>query len=200
VIPPVGPLQVLSALGAGTQQGIGAFASDISADVASLPSHSPSSLASMLGSVGTGGPGLLSGGLTGLTSALSSPDSFIAALQSANSNIINAVSSSASAAYATLLPTADVANAIVISVPSYDLNLFLDGVEQVVNGDPVGGLVYAFGAPLAADTALATLFGGFELRVLQHAATSIIGDVMNTYMPQPVSQAQPQVGMPFGSD
>ena len=92
VIPPVSPLQVLSALGTGTQQGIGAFASDISAEVASLSSLSPSSLASMLGSGVTGGSGLLSGGLTGLTSTLSSPDSFILALESANTNFSSAIS------------------------------------------------------------------------------------------------------------
>jgi hypothetical protein len=199
VIPPVSPITVAGALATGTQQGISAFANDISAMMSSPPNLSPAGLSNaLMGSLGTGGAGVL----PALTSALSSPASFIAALQSANSNIINGISSSASAAYATLLPTADLANAIVTSVPSYDLNLFLDGVEQVVNGDPVGGLVYAFGAPLAADTALATLFGGFELRVLQHAATSIVGDVMNTYMPPPVSQAQPQpqLGTAFGSD
>ena len=198
VIPPVGPATVLSALATGTPQGISAFMNDVNAEAPIMASNlSPAGLSStLMGSLGTGGSSLL----PALTSTLSSPASFIAALQSANSNIINAISSSASAAYATLLPTADVANAIVTSVPSYDLNLFLDGVEQVVNGDPVGGLVYAFGAPVAADTALATLFGGFELRVLQHAATSIVGNVMNTYMPQPVSQPQPQLGDAFGSD
>jgi hypothetical protein len=113
--------------------------------------------------------------LTTLTSTLSSPGSFIAALESANTNIGNGIAFTASTAYSTLLPTADVATALAITVPSYDANLFLNGVEQVVNGDPVGGLVYAFGAPLAADTALFTLFGGFEVRVLEHAAQSIIG-------------------------
>jgi len=199
VIPPVSPITVAGALATGTQQGISAFANDISAMMSSPPNLSPAGLSNaLMGSLGTGGASVL----PALTSALSSPASFIATLQSANSNIINGISSSASAAYATLLPTADLANAIVTSVPSYDLNLFLDGVEQVVNGDPVGGLVYAFGAPLAADTALATLFGGFEVRVIQHAATSIVGDVMNTYMPPPVSQAQPQpqLGTAFGSD
>src|SRR5271163_2590372 len=199
VMPPVGPITVASALATGIPQGISAFMNDVNAEAPIMASNlSPAGLSSAL--MGTGGMGAASGLIAGLTSALSSPASFIAALQSANSNIINAISSSASAAYATLLPTADLANAIVTSVPSYDLNLFLDGVEQVVNGDPVGGLVYAFGAPLAADTALATIFGGFELRVLQHAATSIVGDVMNTYMPPPVSQPQPQLGTAFGSD
>jgi PE-PPE domain/PE family len=199
VIPPVSPITVAGALATGTQQGISAFASDISAMMSSPPNLSPAGLpGTLMGSLGTGGAGVL----PALTSALSSPTSFIAALQSANSNIVNAISSSASAAYATLLPTADIANALVTSLPSYDLNLFLDGVEQVVNGDPVGGLVYAFGAPVAANVALGTLATGFELRVVEHAATTIVGNVMNTYMPPPVSQAQPQpqLGDAFGSD
>jgi PE-PPE domain/PE family len=176
VIPPVGPLQILSALGAGTQQGIGAFVNDISADLASPPTFSLPSLTSITGSIGIGGSGLL----PALTSALSTPDSFIAALESANTNIGNAIAFSTSTAYSTLLPTADVATALAISVPSYDVNLFLDGVEQMVNGDTVGGLIYAFGAPAAADTALLTLFGGFEVRVLQHAAQSILAGYMST--------------------
>jgi hypothetical protein len=59
----------------------------------------------------------------------------------------------------------------------YDVGLFLSGVQQAINGDPIGGLVYAFGAPIAADTALLTLFGGFELRVVEHAAQQIVDDL-----------------------
>ncbi|MGP0079832.1 MAG: hypothetical protein ACLPJV_16125, partial [Mycobacterium sp.] len=66
------------------------------------------------------------------------------------------------------------ANALLTSMPSYDVNLFLSGIEQAVGGDPTGGLVYAFGAPLAADTALLTLAGGFEVEVIANAVTSII--------------------------
>jgi hypothetical protein len=168
VIPPVSAGSVVSALAAGTQQGIGAFASDIQAEIAAPPALS---LPNPTAITGTGGSGLL----PALTSTLSSPDSLIAALQSANSYFNNALTTSVSAAYATLLPTADVGTALVLSVPSYDLNLFLDGVERIVDGDPVGGLIYALGAPVAADTALLTLFGGFEVRVIQHAAQTIVG-------------------------
>jgi len=172
VIPPVTPGQVISALATGTPQGINAFMNDVNAEAPVVANNlSLSGLTSTGGGIGTGGSGLL----TTLTSTLSSPGSCIAALESANTNIGNGIAFTASTAYSTLLPTADVATALAITVPSYDANLFLNGVEQVVNGDPVGGLVYAFGAPLAADTALFTLFGGFEVRVLEHAAQSIIG-------------------------
>jgi PE-PPE domain/PE family len=172
VIPPVTPGQVISALATGTPQGINAFMNDVNAE-APVVAHnvSLSGLTSTGGGIGTGGSGLL----TTLTSTLSSPDSFISALESATTNIGNGIAFSTSTAYSTLLPTADVATALAVSVPTYDANLFLNGVEQVLNGHPVDGLVYAFGAPLAADTALFTLFGGFEVRVLEHAVQSIIG-------------------------
>ena len=173
VIPPVSPGSVLSALAAGTQQGIGAFTSDISTMASSPASFSLAGVTSSLGALGSSvatGSALL----PAMTSALSSPASFISSVQGANAFLSNAVSGGLSAAYATLLPTADIVNALAISMPSYDINLFLDGVEQIVNGDPVGGLIYAFGAPVAADAALLTLATGFEFRVLEHAAVSII--------------------------
>ncbi|MGO9385581.1 MAG: PE-PPE domain-containing protein [Mycobacterium sp.] len=178
VLPPVPLHDVLSALGTGAQQGVSAFWHDIRYGIPKTLSLSD--VTSTIGTLGTNASSYLSAGVTGLTSALSSPDGFITALQSANTNISNAISGSASAVYSTLLPTADVVNALVTSVPSYDVNLFLSGVEQIAEGDPVGGLIYAFGAPLAADTALVTLFGGFEARVFEHAATQIIDDIRGT--------------------
>jgi hypothetical protein len=183
VIPPVSPVTVLQALGTGTQQGLDSFISDISAEAASggawLSTLSLPSLASTVGAGVTGG----TGALVGVTSVLSSPDSVIGALQGTNSYLATAVSGAASDAYATLLPTADIANALTISMPSYDINLFLSGVKQAFDGDPVGGLVYALGAPVAADTALVTLATGFEFRVIEHAATSIVADFTGTTDP-----------------
>jgi hypothetical protein len=162
VIPPVSPGAVFSALAAGAPQGVNAFMGDVHAEAPIVANNlSPASLTSMITSAGTGGgAGLLP---AGLTSALSSPDSFIDALKSANSSFANSLSGGLSNAYSVLLPTADIANALIISMPSYDVNLFLDGVQQATNGDPVGGLIYAFGAPVAADTGIVTLAGGIEL-------------------------------------
>ncbi|WP_243705495.1 hypothetical protein [Mycobacterium marinum] len=61
------------------------------------------------------------------------------------------------------------------SMPSYDINLFLDGIEQIVDGDPLGGLTYALVAPLAANTAIVTLASGFQLIVLQNTVDAILG-------------------------
>jgi hypothetical protein len=176
VIPPVSPGSVVSALASGTQQGVSAFTSDIAAMASSPASVLPAGLASALGA--SLGSGIATGSalLPAVASTLSSPASIISSVQGANSFLSGAVSGSLSAAYGTLLPTADIANALAISMPSYDINLFPDGVEQIVNGDPVNGLIYAFGAPVAADTALVTLATGFEFRVLEQAATTIVAD------------------------
>jgi PE-PPE domain/PE family len=189
VLPPVPPHEILSALATGTQQGVSAFWHDIRYGIPKFSTLSLSDVTSTIETLGTNASSHLSADVTGLTSTLSSPDSFITALQAATTRIANAISGSASAAYGTLLPTADIVNALLTSVPAYDVNLFLSGIQQALNGDPVGGLVYAFGAPLAADTALFTLMGGFELRVLEHAAQQIVQDITATTAapPQTVS-------------
>ena len=63
----------------------------------------------------------------------------------------------------------------LITLPSYDLNLFLDGISQAANGDPVG-LINAVGYPIAADTALIPAGFFLEFLVLGAAAQSIVGD------------------------
>jgi hypothetical protein len=123
---------------------------------------SPANVTSMLTSAGTGA----GAGAAALTAAVSSPDSFIQTLQSLNTTIATDVSGGLASAYAVLLPTADIANFLAIAAPSYEVNLFLSGVQQAISGDPVGGLIYAFGAPVAAETGLVTLAGGFEIEAI----------------------------------
>ena len=82
-------------------------------------------------------------------------------------DLINALTSASSAAYSALLPTADIINSLVTSMPAYDVSLF---TETLANG---GGLLDALGLPLAADTALVTLAGGFEFEVLQNTISEI---------------------------
>jgi PE-PPE domain/PE family len=163
------PLSDTTALGpllvSGAGQGATAFVNDLS--------H--------LGSTsGSGGPslpsltGLLSGG--GGTPTLSGPpsiQSITSGIQSANTNIVGTLTTDVTTAYATLLPTADLAVAVGVSIPSYDVNLFLGGIGQALNGDPMG-LVNAFGLPVAADVGLITLAGGFEFDVFQNAFSTIL--------------------------
>jgi hypothetical protein len=86
-----------------------------------------------------------------------------------HTDFVNAISSAASAAYSTLLPLADIGNALLTSLPAYDLSLFTDNLS---NGD----IVDALGLPLAANTGMDTLFAGFALAVVDHAATEISAD------------------------
>jgi hypothetical protein len=72
-------------------------------------------------------------------------------------DVVNALSSVA---------TADILNALSTSVPAYDATLFSDNLAT-------GDLLDAFGLPVAANTALDTLAAGFELEVLQDAASTI---------------------------
>jgi hypothetical protein len=48
-------------------------------------------------------------------------------------------------------------------LPSYDFNLFLNGVTQMVNGQPLDGLINAIGYPIAADVGLLPLTGRFGI-------------------------------------
>ncbi len=167
VLPPLSATTALPGLlASGAQQGAGAFVHDFStAGPPSLPG-----LSLGLGG-GTGGGGLSLP--TGLISTFSSPNSLIMSLEGANTSVADFISNAAAQSYAVLLPTADIANALLISVPAYDVNLFVNGITQAVGGDPVNGLIYAFGAPLAADTALVTLAGGFEVEVIANALGAI---------------------------
>ncbi|AYE93766.1 PE family protein [Mycobacterium paragordonae] len=120
------------------------------------------------------------GGLSlpfGLPGATTSPvNSFFDALKAANTNFTTAITSAAADTYAVALPTADIFNTLVTTVPSYDVNLFLDGIQQTLNGDPTGGLINAFGKPLAANVAIGSLAGGFELILVAGAISDVIGD------------------------
>jgi PE-PPE domain/PE family len=163
LFPPVNPAEVAGALVTGTQQGTGAFVSDVGAMGSGLsPSGPPSRLPSLM--------------LPPLSPpSVPSIPGIIGSLQAANTGFTNSFSSALATGYSVLHPTADFANAAVTSVPSYDVNLFLNGIKQAVDGDPAG-LIYAVGDPIAADTALFTIAGGFEAVVLASAAASIVND------------------------
>jgi hypothetical protein len=88
--------------------------------------------------------------------------------------LVNAISTASSAAYSTLLPTADIINALVTSMPAYDLSLFSTNLAS-------GDLLDAVGLPFAADTALLTLAAGFEVEVIQNAASEISAAFANLF-------------------
>jgi len=173
------PLSDTTALGplliSGTQQGVGAFVGDLSAEVpTSLPAMSLPGIANALV---TSGPSTLAA-LPTATSIPSTITGILSGLESANNNIVGGLTTDFTTAYATLLPTADIATAITVSLPSYDFNLFINGITQAVNGDPVG-LVNAFGDPIAADVGLTTLAGGFEAISIENALETILTGTPN---------------------
>jgi hypothetical protein len=95
---------------------------------------------------------------------------FAAASDPASSftDLVNTLSSVASTAYGTLLPEADILNAMLTSVPAYDVSLFLANLT-----DPVE----AIGLPLAADTALYPLLASYAAAVATDAAQTIAADL-----------------------
>jgi hypothetical protein len=152
----------------GAHQGTTAFVGDIHAEAAGMSLSSVShSLTSM---AGTG-----AADLSALRSALSTPDSIIATIQGAVTDAANKISGTAASLYAALLPTADIANFVVTVIPAYDVNLFLSGIQQALDGNVLGGLQYALVAPLAADAGLLTMAGGFEVLALAEALAALAG-------------------------
>lgn len=163
-LPPLSATTELVSLFPGaTAQGVSAFTNDLSHLAASLPGAATSGF----------------GALTVPPSASmpTTPTGIIQAIESANTNIVGTLTSDFSTAYATLLPTADIATAVAVSVPSYDLNLFLDGINEAITVNPVQGLIDAFGRPIAADVGLVTLAGGFEALTFVNAAETIFTGV-----------------------
>jgi len=85
-------------------------------------------------------------------------------------NAVNALSAAASDAYQILLPTADVANALLTSLPAYDLTLFAAGLQA-------GNLVEAIGQPIATDTYLIPLAFAFEGFAVISQLEAVIADL-----------------------
>ena len=156
LFPHVSQALIAQDLVTGAHQGGAAFMSDMHAEAAGM---SPSSISHSLTP-----PALTSALSTGL-----SPDSIIEAIQGAVTNAANGISGTAANLYAVALPTADILNAVVTVLPAYDVNLFLSGIQQAINGNLVGGLQYALVAPIAADLGLGAVAGGIELEVLLDA-------------------------------
>jgi PE-PPE domain/PE family len=174
IIPPVSLGEIGNALATAAPQGVSAFMADLSSTGSGMAAAAPATLASWQAAAGSGGslPSLLSGMSAATTS--NPIDGIIDGLKSANTTVTDAITTASASLYAGLLPTADIGNFLVTTLPSYDVNLFLTGIEQTVGGDPTGGLIYALGAPFAADTALGVLAGGFELEVILRAVEGAV--------------------------
>jgi hypothetical protein len=149
LFPDVNPTTLANELVTGAELGFQQFASDLSNPAALLTTSTTS----------------FSDPFTALENDFSSPETAGTTL----TDLVNAFSSAASTAYSTLLPTADIANALVTSLPAYDVSLITDNLSS-------GDLLDALGLPVAADTALVTLAAGFEFDVISNAASQIGAD------------------------
>lgn len=183
LLPPLSAFQMMpELLASGTQQGIQDFIGDFTGtgpNPVTLPSlSSPTSLLDPSSGTasGTGASAVSAAPATELSTLAAGP----ADPGSTVINIANAFSGAASELYARLLPTADILNAALISIPAYDVKLFLDGILQAVNGQPVTGLANAIGMPLAANIALYLWLLNMESAVLTN----------------PVQIAGPSTGVP----
>lgn len=140
LFPQVSPIEVLEKLVAGVQQGISDFIADF---------RSGGSVSQEVAAIS----------LPKLSLTLPSPDSFIADVQDAVLAVAERISESAASLYAALLPTADILNAVVAVLPAYGVAVFLEGIQQIIDGDVIGGLINAIGLPIAAGAGLVTTAG-----------------------------------------
>jgi hypothetical protein len=170
LFPHVPPSTIFDALVAGTHQGVSQFSSDMTA-LSSVP------LSNMSGGTGFDPGAALSSfatsaadavkhfdaaSLLSATSLRSMAHGAIDYLQTANT-AISTFNATINANHASiLLPMADMALTLGVSLPSYNVNLFLGGIQTALAGNPFG-LVEAIGLPIAADMGLvplALLLGG----------------------------------------
>jgi hypothetical protein len=161
LFPDVNLSTVAQDLTTGAQTGWQNFETDISAEINEVQTGG---LSTLLGSASD------SSSISELVSALSSPANFSTTL----TDIVNAITSATSTAYSTLVPAADVANALLTTLPTYDVTLFLNGLEA-------GNLIDAIGYPIAADEALVPLAGLIDFAAIANAAQTIATDLSGAF-------------------
>jgi PE-PPE domain/PE family len=155
LFPHVSQALIAQDLVAGAKQGVAAFVSDIHSGAAS--GLSLSSLSHSLSSL----PSTTHHLSTALLTAASNP-------AATRTDIVNAISSATSSLYTELLPTADMLNAAVTTLPNYDVSLFLANLSNPID---------AIGLPIAADVGLLTL-GSFVVAALWlQGITAAIHDI-----------------------
>ena len=172
LFPDVSPLEVLSQLTTGVRQGINDFVADFGPQ---------GSLAREISAIALT---VQSFSLPTLSFSLPTPDEFINGLQNGITAIADRVSFAIAGLYAALLPTADILNAFLISLPAYSLDLILAGVEQMINGQPIAGLINAIGLPIAANVGLIATAGLVGALVWAQAAAAVLDPDLNPTQPE----------------
>ncbi len=165
LFPHVAPSTILADLVTGAHQGVSQFSSDLTSSLSSVPLSQLSSGTTFnpvaaLSSFGTSAVDAVkhfdAASMLSVNSLRSFADGAIEHLKTAHTAISNAVSTIHANNHALFLPTADMALTLGVTLPSYDLNLFLDGIQTALDGNAYG-LVQAIGYPIAADMGLVPL-------------------------------------------
>jgi len=172
LFPDVSPLEVLSRLVSGIGEGVSDFVADFGPQGSLAREISAIALAVQSFSLPT------------LSFSLPTPDEFISDLQNGITAIADRVSFAIAGLYAALLPTADILNAFLISLPAYSLNLILAGIEQMINGQPIAGLINAIGLPIAANVGLIATAGLVGALVWAQAAAAVLDPDLNLTRPE----------------
>ena len=68
-------------------------------------------------------------------------------------------------------------------LPAYNVDLFLEGVKQMLSGDLIGGLINAIGLPLAADVGLITTASLVGALAWGEAVQAIVDLTKNIFTP-----------------
>lgn len=108
--------------------------------------------------------------------ALFSPSDFV--LPSL-SEVVNTFSGAASTLYSVLLPTADVFNSLLTTMPAYNISMFFNAFQG--DDDLLTMLTNAIGLPLAADFGMIPTAIGFELLSVLGAVQSITNDFADLF-------------------
>lgn len=171
LFPHVAPATILGDLATGTQQGVSNFSTELGSSLSAASTSALSGVASFnpvaaVNSLAT-------------TLSSTSAHSIIEGLKTLNTGIANAASTIISSNSSLFLPTADLVTALAFDLPSYDVNLFLNGVSDAINGNAYG-LVEAIGYPVAANTGLVSLAAFVEAEVLLHVVEDDVGALLNT--------------------
>lgn len=172
LFPEVSPLEVLSRLVSGIGEGVSDFAAAFGPQGSLAREISAIALAVQSFSLPT------------VSFALPTPSQFINDVQNAITAIADQVSFAIAGLYAALLPTADILNAFLISLPAYSVNLVLAGIEQMISGEPVAGLINAIGLPIAANVGLIATASLVGALVWAQAAGAVVDPNLNLTRPE----------------
>ena len=156
--------------------------SDIEMMPGLLASGAEQGIENFIGDFTGSGPNPVDLSLNSLTSLMDSSSGTTSALPELSTALANfasdpalpltefaaTLSSDLSTAYGTLLPTADIADAFLTSLPAYDASLFLDNLSDPIN---------AIGLPIAADMGLGILLANMETDVVATAAETILSSI-----------------------